>query len=213
MISKRYSRARSQRGIPRPRRQRGVVLITAMLLLIVVTIMALSMFRGYGIQERIAGNTRDKQRALAAAISAQQYAEFQLASGTAPLPGVCPAGFLPNGMQVCLPPGGPLPNFASWPWTSGVTYANFATDTINGIQNKVNAAVNDPGTRDSGAFTASYVQAPVFNIIDLGPNKGTPAGEVYQVDAVGFGGTTNTVAVVESTFVIGSNTASNLGNP
>ena len=59
-----------------PRRQRGVILITAMLLLIVVTIMALSMFRGYGAQERLAGNTRDKQRALAAAISAQQYAEF-----------------------------------------------------------------------------------------------------------------------------------------
>ena len=211
MILNSHSRARQQRGISRPRQQRGVVLITAMLLLIVVTIMALSMFRGYGIQERIAGNTRDKQRALAAAISAQQYAEFQLASGTAPLPGVCPAGFLPNGMQVCLPPAAPatLPNFASWPWTSGVTYAMFTTNAINGVSNVTSAT----GTHDTATNSASYVQAPVFNIIDLGPNKGTPAGEVYQVDAVGFGGTTNTVAVVESTFVIGSNTPSNLGNP
>jgi type IV pilus assembly protein PilX len=185
-----------------PHRQRGVVLITALLLLIVVTIMALSMFRGYGTQERIAGNTRDKQRALAAAISAQQYAEYQLASGTAPLPGVCPAGILPNGMQVCLP------NFAL-PWISGVTYSVFTSNTINGISNIIRAT----GTADTAGQSASYVQAPIFNIIDLGPNKGTPAGEVYQVDAMGFGGTANTVAVVESTFVVGSNTPSNLGNP
>jgi type IV pilus assembly protein PilX len=194
-----------------PRHQRGVILVTAMLLLIVVTIMALSMFRGYGAQERLAGNTRDKQRALAAAISAQQYAEFQLASGAAPLPGVCPAGILPSGMQVCLPPPAPapLPNFATLPWLTGVNYLVFTQNAINGVSNVISAT----GTRDSATQSASYVQAPVFNVIDLGPNAGTPAGEVYQVDAVGFGGTSNTVAVVESTFVIGSNTPSNLGNP
>jgi type IV pilus assembly protein PilX len=194
-----------------PRRQRGVILITAMLLLIVVTIMALGMFRGYGAQERLAGNTRDKQRALAAAISAQQYAEFQLATGAAPLPGNCPPGILPNGMQVCLPPAAPapLPNFAATPWLIGVTYSGFANTSINGVMNAISAS----GTRDMPTLTASYVQAPEFNIIDLGPNKGTPAGEVYQVDAVGFGGTSNTVAVVESTFVIGSNTPNPLTNP
>jgi type IV pilus assembly protein PilX len=195
-----------------PHRQRGVILVTAMLLLIVITIMALSMFRGYGGEERLAGNTRDKQRALAAAISAQQYAEFQLASGAAPLPGACPAGILPNGMQVCTPPPAPapLPNFAVWPgWPSGVTYSVFTSNTINGVSNVISAT----GTPDLLGQSASYVQAPVFNIIDLGPNKGTPAGEVYQVDAIGFGGTSNTVAVVESTFVIGSNAPSNLGNP
>jgi type IV pilus assembly protein PilX len=199
------------RSINHPRHQRGVVLVTAMLLLIVVTIMALSMFRGYGAQERLAGNTRDKQRALAAAISAQQYAEFQMASGTAPLPGACPAGILPNGMQVCSPPPAPapLPNFAVWPWTTGVTYSVFTSNAINGVSNIISAT----GTRDTATQSASYVQAPVFNIIDLGPNKGTPAGEVYQVDAVGFGGTNNTVAIVESTFVVGANTPTNLGGP
>jgi type IV pilus assembly protein PilX len=199
------------RPINFPRSQRGVILITAMLLLIVVTIMALSMFRGYGTQERLAGNTRDKQRALAAAISAQQYAEVQLAGGAAPLPGVCPPGILPNGMEVCLPPASPapLPNFAALPWASGVTYSVFTSNAVNGVSNVISAN----GTRDTATQSASYVQAPVFNVIDLGPNKGTPAGEVYQVDAVGFGGTSNTVAVVESTFVIGSNTPSNLGNP
>src|SRR5271170_7070516 len=84
-----------------PYRQRGMALITAMLLLIVVTIMALSMFRSYGVEERLAGNTRDKQRAINAAVSAQQYAETLLASGTAPPSGLCPAGVLPLGSEVC----------------------------------------------------------------------------------------------------------------
>jgi hypothetical protein len=53
----------------------------------------------------------------------------------------------------------------------------------------------------------------VFYITDLGPNAGVPAGEVYQVDALGFGGQSNTVAVVESTFVIGANTPNSLTGP
>ncbi len=103
--------------------QRGMALITAMLLLIVVTIMALSMFRSYGVEERLAGNTRDKQRAINAAVSAQQYAESWLASGAAPASGVCPVGFVPSSTsgEVCTPPPAPI-DFTVLPWTTGVTY-------------------------------------------------------------------------------------------
>ena len=181
-------------------RQRGVALITAMLLLIVVTIMALSMFRSYGTQERLAGNTRDKQRAINAAISAQQYAESLLASGAAPATGTCPAGLLPSltSSEVC---NVALPDFSKLPWTAGNTYIQFTSNTINGVANVISAV----GTNDKAGQSASYVQAPVFYITDLGANAGSPPGEVYQVDALGFGGTSNTVAVVESTFVIGTN--------
>ena len=53
------------------RSQSGIVLVSSLLLLLVVTIMALSIFRSFGIQEKIAGNTRDKQRALQVAMSVQ----------------------------------------------------------------------------------------------------------------------------------------------
>jgi type IV pilus assembly protein PilX len=188
-------------------RQNGVVLVTAMLLLIVVTIMALSMFRSYGTEERLAGNTRDKQRAINAAISAQQYAEFSLASGNAPISGLCPAGVLPTGIEVCT--NSPAPNFMILPWTAGATFSNFTSIPINGISNTLSAT----GTPDMPTVTASYVAAPIFYVTDLGPNAGSPAGEVYQVDALGYGGTTNTVAVVESTFVVGTNTATSLTGP
>ena len=32
-------------------------------------------------------------------------------------------------------------------------------------------------------------------------------GEVYQIDALGYGGTANTVAIVESTYLIGTSSA------
>jgi type IV pilus assembly protein PilX len=47
-----------------PGSQRGMALVAALLLLVVITILGIGMFRSFGIQERLAGNTRDKQRAL-----------------------------------------------------------------------------------------------------------------------------------------------------
>lgn len=181
-------------------RQRGMALITAMLLLVVVTIMALSMFRSYGTQERLAGNTRDKQRAINAAISAQQYAESLLASGAAPATGTCPAGLLPSltSGEVC---NAVLADFSKVPWTAGNTYTQFTSNQINGVSNVTSAI----GTADKAGQSASYALAPAFYITDLGANAGSPPGEVYQVDALGYGGSANTVAVVESTFVIGTN--------
>jgi type IV pilus assembly protein PilX len=171
-----------------------MALITSLLLLIVVTIMALSMFRSYGIQERIAGNTRDKQRAINAAESAQQYAEYWLTSSAAPVAAVC-TGVVPDIVgQVC---SNQLTTPTSLPWASSVTYTQFTSNSINGVSNTVNATNATPG---------SYYQAPSFYIYDMGPNAGTP-GEVYQINAVGYGGTANTVAVVESTFLITSGTA------
>ena len=38
------------------------------------------MFRSFGMQEKIAGNMREKQRALQAAVSAEQYAEWWLSN-------------------------------------------------------------------------------------------------------------------------------------
>ena len=77
------SHIRTEARLAHPRRERGMALITGLLLLLVVTIIAMSMFRSFGMQEKIAGNTREKDRALNAAISAQQYAESWLLSGSA----------------------------------------------------------------------------------------------------------------------------------
>lgn len=180
------------------RKQRGMALVTAILLLVVMTIMAISMMRSYGVEEKIAGNTREKERALNAAVSAQQYAEYWLSANTAPIAAGC-TGVVSSAIgQVCTLP---LVDFSTLPWPSGVTYTPFTSNPIDLVTNTIASTNASQGT---------YYAAPVFYITDLGPNKGTPVGELYQIDAAGYGGTPNAVAVVESTYVITSNTAHSL---
>jgi type IV pilus assembly protein PilX len=168
-----------------------MVLVSALLLLLVAMILAISMFRSFGTQEKIAGNLREKERALHAAETAQQYAEWWLSSGTASLPGNCNSVVDFTIGQVCsntftaaigspatVPVGG---------WPIGVTYE--PTDPTT------NASMVTTATSTTG----TYYAAPMFYISDMGSGAG---GEIYQIDAMGYGGTNNTVAVVESTYVV-----------
>ena len=174
--------------------QRGVVLVSSLLLLLVVTIVALSMFRSFGIQEKIAGNMREKQRALQAAVTAEQFAEVWLSSNSSEASVVCAAPLL-NGTtgqgQICsTQPPNVLPDFATLPvpWQIGVTFT------------PTNMLIAGPDVQNTVA-NPTYASAPTFYISDLGPDASEP-GEVYQIDAVGYGGNSNTEAVVESTYAV-----------
>lgn len=162
--------------------QTGFALITGLLLLLVVTIIAVAMFHGFGTEEQIAGNTREKQRALNAAVSAEQWAEWWLSSGYAPAAGSCPAGIVPSTSgEVC---NSPLSDFTQPPWAAGVTFTQF-DQTLAG--------------KTGPQFT--YYASPVFYITKLGTNT-MLGGDVYQIDAYGYGTNANTVAVVQSTYVV-----------
>lgn len=186
--------------------ERGIVLISSLLLLLVVTIMALSIFRGYGTQERIAGNMRDKQRALQAAESAQLFAEWWLATqsnaplavgyGMATSADVNCAGVLDANSgqgQICLLPltavyG--ITSAAQWPSLAGGLGVQYTPPGFNYTGNSTNAAVKDV-----------YAARPLFYISDMG-TLASGRGEVYQVDALSYGVNQATVAVVESTVQI-----------
>lgn len=161
----------------------GMALITGLLLLLVVTIIAVSMFRGFGTEEQIAGNTREKQRALNAAISAQQYAEWWLASGSAPLAGACTSVVPSNPGQVCQSPA--PANLTSLPWPASVTFTQF----------------NQTLSAAPTGSQISYYATPGFYVTDMGLSV-AQGGEVFQIDAYGYGASSNTVAIVESTYVL-----------
>lgn len=181
--------------------QTGIVLVSSLLLLLVVTIMALSIFRSFGIQEKIAGNTREKQRALQGAMSAQQFAESWLVTSSN-APTAVNAGIAVSADIVCsalvdanLGAGQLCSNtpaslgitVTSVPWAVGVMYT---PPGMNYTGNITNAAVTDV-----------YYNRPGFYITDMGP-LASANGEVYKVDAYSFGTSANTAAVVESTFAI-----------
>jgi Tfp pilus assembly protein PilX len=56
----------------------------------------------------------------------------------------------------------------------------------------------------TGITAGTYFQAPVFYISYLGVGTGPNGaqGSVYQIDAAGYGGSPNSAAVVESTYIL-----------
>jgi len=187
--------------------QRGVVLVSSLLLLLVVTIMALSMFRSSGMQEKVAGNMREKQRALQAAVSAQTYAEqWLIANSATTAPTVCNSLLSANaGLgQIC--------SNKLWLSTLSATTVPWA---VAGVANV--GVTYTPPTMPvavaSAASSGNYASAPTFYISDAGASADANVpGEIFQIDAVGYGGNNNTAAVVESTYAVYSS-SSNRGGP
>jgi type IV pilus assembly protein PilX len=177
---------------PLPLRQRGVALVTSLLLLLIITILAVSMFRSFGTQEKIAGNVREKERALHASESAQQYAEWWLLqnNNTAIGASQCAAGSQaasPTQGQICnQTPQQAGMNLIVVPWVTQITYTP---------QNMV--LVGQPAV----AGNPPYFNTPAFYIADRGV-AADGAGEAYQIDAYGYGSAANTVAVVESVYEV-----------
>jgi type IV pilus assembly protein PilX len=184
-------------------KQRGMVLISSLLLLMVVTIFAMSMFRSFGVEERIAGNTRDKERARSAANTALQYAEWWITQNNWTNTTTCAPAVLvaPTQGQICNPPQLPnvfnivalnaaVPNVANVPWLSGVQ--------------EIGTKYTPPGMNVTNAAAADYYFGPPRFYISYINNfyLGSHCGNVYQVDAWAYGGSPNTVAVVESQFEI-----------
>lgn len=180
--------------------QRGMVLVSSLLLLVVVTIIALSMFRSFGIQEKIGGNMREKQRALQAAVSAQQYAENWLSGNATAVPVTC--SNLLNGNigqgQICSNKlSTVVADVTSLPWTIG-GIAVGVTFLPPGMSLSATTSVSA-----ASLANPTYYATPSFYISDLGPSADPNIpGEVYQVDAVAYGGSSGTAAVVESTYAV-----------
>jgi type IV pilus assembly protein PilX len=190
----RYTRTQLACGCSRSA-QSGVVLISSLLLLLVVTIFAVSMFRSFGIEERIAGNTRDKERARASALTALQYAEWWITQNNWANASACPPQLLvaPAAGMVCLQGSGlvsmvPNGDVTVVPWRNGAI--------------EVGTQYTPTGMNVTNAAGADYYFGPPRFYISYIGNISTAlnCGNYYQIDAWGYGSNPATVAVVESVF-------------
>ncbi len=164
----------------------GFVLVTGLLFLIVMTLLAIAMFRSFGLQERIAGNTRDKQRAFEAAQSALQYGEWWLAQGSGGSGATCTGANNANDltqMRVCT---AGMSDPATLPWSVRSDYLppSMSVSSAGGI-----ASTGD----------INYQSKPGLYINYLGQSPDGMA-QLYQVTAFGYGGNPDTAAVVRSTY-------------
>jgi type IV pilus assembly protein PilX len=175
--------------------ERGVALVTSLLLLVIITLLALSMFRSLTTQQKISGNEREKERAQHAANSALQYAEAWLLVGgnTALGDTACAAGTLYANLgsgQICtLSLYQQGISVTTVPWSMQTLYTPPGMSTTAGV----NGAL--------GAGDPPYYQQPGFYISDDGA-AADGEGEAYLIDAYGYGGQAATVAVVESVYEV-----------
>lgn len=192
--------------------ERGFVLVSSLLLLVVVTLLAVGLFRSFGMDEKIAGNTREKQRALQAAMSAEHYAEWWLANGNGSTSITCSGQVAAAVGQVCSNTlQSIVPNVAVVAAASNVS--GWAGSSGTGTPIGVTYTPPNMTVNNVTPAAGTYYKQPAFYISYLGvgvsPNGGS--GIVYQIDAVGYGGGPNTTAVVESTYVVVPHIATDLG--
>jgi type IV pilus assembly protein PilX len=208
---------------PRPPTQlccaRGFVLIASLLLLLVMTLLALTMFHSFGVQELVAGNVREKQRALQSALAAEQYAEMWLTA---------PGNVLTNTVDcstvslqpysatsvpyICLQPISFVVPVTQVPWKIGAKEVGFmffpgSTSTPGNGDTFGDMYVSQTGALN-GNNEASYVQVPRFYI---GLLSATASQAIYRIDAWNWAGTPNTAAVVEANYSVTCATCSAAG--
>lgn len=191
-------------SFPHPAGQvRGVVLPTAMIILLVVSILAVSMLRSFGNLERIADSTRDKQRAFNAAQSTLRYAEWWLTQGNAspgtPCAATYSANTAPATARVCsnalvsTAPTVTQAQVSEIPWKTAAGVALGNEFTPPGMTGKVSST--------GGADT--YATVPLFYVTAVG-NDPKGIRQLYQVTATASGGSRDSVAVVQSVFGVSS---------
>lgn len=175
-----------------------MVLITTILLLVVVTLLALAMLRGVGLETRIAGNVMDKQRALQAATSSETYAEMWLVNNVIGSSlTVCSASTFTSigSPAICsntLAASTTAASAAVVPWQIGGSTVGYSYNPPSGSGTLFNTT-GGPN---------SYSSAPTVYIADVGTDATYANAVDYQIDAWSYGGAAGTVAVVESTYQI-----------
>lgn len=176
------------------RRDSGFVLIASLLILVVLTIIAVAMFRNFGLQEKMAGNLREKTRAFELAQSTLKQAETWLkqnsSTGVACAAGQVQAATSPRICDLASPLADPnsLLLASTDGGATGIVYQP-ASPTLN-------------ITQSGGADT--YWQAPRYYIQYIG--QAASGHRLYRVTAGAYGGNQNAVAIVQSIYAIGSST-------
>ena len=173
--------------------EQGIALITSLLILVVISLVAVSMYRSSGLQEKITGNTLEKQRALQAADSALRYGEWWLGQGNTGSGSVCSGvinGNTEASIKICSTA---LVNAATLPWSNRIDYQppSMTVAAGGGLNASLTGILGDVNYATSPSLFISYM--------GLGPDgKST----LYQLTGAGYGGSTTSASVVQSVYSI-----------
>ena len=209
------NRSRPQPRFPQ-RRQRGAVLLVALIFLILLTLLAIGASSGSLLQQRMVAATRSAQLAQMSADTALRGAEWKIWSTATAVGSVfaCDASDI-NATTGCV-----KYDPAAAPYATGGAVTAFRTG--NNAWLSTGLAYTGPGNSGytSGFGTANIAQNPRYIIEDMGLVKPPGAGpqhesgvtgpnnggaghiniHIYRITARATGGNQNTVRVAQSTF-------------
>jgi len=195
------------------RQERGFVLVTALMFLIVLTILGLSIMSTNTLEERMAGYVRDRRLAQEAAEAALRDAERDLLSGTRVISGTMgfQKGCSDDGL--CLPETDGTPIWVDLDvsknagWLSGkevtpsVGYHKFTPDAIPADEKSSDKNVNwlKRVAAPPRYITEAISVTPAYGSLKIGlEQKSQPTA--YRVTAVGFGQRTETRVMLQALF-------------
>jgi type IV pilus assembly protein PilX len=169
------------RSIRSLRHERGSSLMVSLLFMIVISMLGITIANTSKMEERMAGNTRDRNVALQAAEAALNDASVQLA-----IPGFRASAF---------------PNYN--PVLYGNSAAFWETCFVSGTPAALCAAVNKhtPATALPSSGSGAVISQPQY-IVERKANTG-PGGifENFRVTVRAVGGTADSIVVLQSDFV------------
>ncbi|MBE1162528.1 PilX N-terminal domain-containing pilus assembly protein [Dyella acidiphila] len=198
--------------------QRGFALLTALVFLLLITMLALSMSQHALLQQRMAGSLRHAQQARLSAETALRGAEYKIWSTASQ------AGLRLHCQEASISPDDGCVVYRSssalYAAHGAVTQFMRATGRLAGIGKTYTGAQRHGYTRDSWEPSAALAENPAYLIEDLGSEQppsagglretgntgpdsgmsGQPDMHIYRITARGTGGHPDVVRVVQSTF-------------
>ncbi len=166
---------------------RGFALIISLLFLMIIAILCVMLMRSMGLQGKMAGGFREKGRSFEAAQAALVYAEWWLAQGNGSTGSSCSS--VVTSAVVC---SNALSSPTTVPWTVGVSYTPSGMSIASG-------------------GVSMYAAKPMFYIQYVGVSS-TTGYSIYRISAVGYGGNSQAVTVLQSTYAMStSGSVQNVG--
>ena len=177
--------------------QRGFVLIVALVLLLVLTVLGLAAAQSTSLEERMAGNARNRDMAFQAAEAGLRAAESCLSAG---LPICTSFSTNANGTYLFDPSSPPPPSTLNMPlWDVAGFWSNagnvLSYNTITGSNLPLVALQPEIIIEQMPAMAA-----PGGNLGQQQFGGGTPTIQLYRITAFGTGGDTTATAMLQSVF-------------
>ena len=190
-------------------KQLGVALVSSLIILLLMTVVGLTIIRGNSIFERIAGNTREKQRAFQSAQDALLYAEWWLTQtanySIVSNPVQC------TGVQTTLKVCTSDPSTVKSAISALPFYTNYNPPSMQVASNGRSGGVVTQGDNSSSRGNVGdviYSAPPGIYINSMPSISGKLTFRVTTVGYGGSGGTYGTQAVIQSIYVLGGNSTS-----